>query len=335
MKRMTVRQLADKLGARIDGNGDVEITGVATIGEAGPGDISFVANPRYIGEIDSCGASALIVADNLETDFRPLLRTSNPYLAFATAVNLIVGEGRPPKPGIHPSVVMGADVTIGSNVAVMANTIIEDGASIDDNTIVYSGCYLGRGTAIGKDCRIYHRVIIGSGSQLHDRVIIHSGTVLGSNPVDNVAGNGAASGGGAIILEDEVELGANVTIESAPGQTTLISAGAKMDNMVFVEGGVRIGKNAIIVSQVGLGSGCEIGESATIAGKAQVAPGVKVGARSTLGGRSFATEDIPDDCVCSGSPARPHLEARRLKVYLSRLPDFSDRLKILEEKLRR
>ena len=324
MSQIDTGRLAVELGARLEGDPHVVLSGVAAIGDAGPGDLSFVANPKYIADLVRCRAAALIVGDDVETGFRPVLRISEPYLAFVEAIKLILGDAAHPAVGVHPTVVRGRDVRLGAGVTIYPHVILEDDVEVGDGTVIYPSVFVGSGSRIGRGCVVYHRVILASGTLVGAGVILHSGTVLGGLPVRGEPGR--------VIIEDDVELGANVTVDADPGQITRIGAGTKMDNLVMVGSGAVVGRNVIVVSQAGLGAGCEIGDGATIAGKSLVSPGVKVGAGATLAGRTFATEDIPAHAVVSGSPARPHKEVGRMLAHLSRLPDLANRIHKLEEK---
>ena len=316
MPQIATGKLAELLGATLEGDPEVVLSGVAGIGEAGEGDLSFVADLRYVEEIGQCKAAALIVSPALQTGFRPLLRSRNPYVAFVEAIKLILGEPERPAPGIHPSVVFGRNVTVGRNVSLLPHVVLEDDVVIGDGTVLYPSVFVGRGARIGRDGLIYHRVIIGPGCQLGDRALIHSGAVVGGPPQ----------------AEDEGGAPSHGIVEAAPGQVTRIGSGTKMDNLVMVGSGATLGRDVIVVAQAGLGSGCIVEDGVTIAGKSLVAAGVRIGAGATLAGRTFATHDVPPGETVSGSPARPHSEVRRMLAHLSRLPELADRIDRLEEK---
>ncbi|MBE7559294.1 hypothetical protein HS125_10225 [bacterium] len=195
MPQITAGQLAQQLGAILEGDAAVVLSGVAAIGEAGEGDLSFVADPRYIEEIGHCRASALIVGPELATSFRPVLRVRNPYVAFVGAIRLILGEAERPPAGIHPSVVFGQNVTVGKGVSLMPHVVIGDDVVIGDGTVLYPSVFVGRGARIGRDALIYHRVMIGAGCQVGDRVLIHSGVVLGTGAAGRFSNGGEPSSG--------------------------------------------------------------------------------------------------------------------------------------------
>jgi UDP-3-O-[3-hydroxymyristoyl] glucosamine N-acyltransferase len=335
---ITLEELAGIIGGEIAGDGSVKIRGVAGIREARDGDVTFLANPRYDKFLKTTRASAVIAAPGTESDSKPLVLSANPYLSFVKAVEFFVPNKNNYPRTTHPSAVVSESAAIGANTAIGPCAIIEDEARIGDGTVILAGTYIGRGTEIGQDCLIYPNVTIREDIKVGDRVIIHSGAVIGSD------GFGFAKDGGVyqkipqignVVIEDDVEVGANVTIDRATTGTTFVGRGTKIDNLVQIAHNVVIRENCIIVAQVGIGGSTEIGEGASLAGQAGIAGHVKIGSGAIVAGQAGVTGDVPPDTMVSGYPAREHSQARKAYASLSKLPDFIKKVTELAERLAR
>ncbi len=327
MRSISLRQLGELLGADVVGNADIQIHGISGIDEAEAGDISFVANPKYVARIRVCRASALIVGRDLVTDFRPLLVTDDPYLAFTRALKLLLGETPVRDGGVHERAIVAPTVRLGQGVSIMANAVIEDNVVIGDRSSIYPGTFIGEGTQIGQDAVLYPNVTICPNTVIGNSVIIHGGTSLISRQAPD---QGHST---RIILGDDVELGANVTVAGGGNRDTVISRGTKIDNLVGIRAGAHLGENCIIVAQVTIGEGVTLEEHVTLAGQVVVAPGVTIGAYSTVGAKSYVEENLAGGQAYSGSPAQPHGLERRLHVYLRRVPDLQKRISDLEKRV--
>lgn len=325
---LTVAALAALVGGTWEGDGSVPIRGVAGVTEAREGDVSFIDKAEFATEIDRCKATVLIVGPDLETSFRPLIRTPNPRLAFIKAMEAILGR-RKCTPGVHPTAVIGEGVRLGRDVSIQAHATLNDGCEIGDEAVIYSGTCIGTGSRIGAGSLIYANVTVGSGVAIGRNVILHSGTSIGHSLDEPGTGRTDHT-----ILEDDVEVGANCVIaRGAPGAPTVIGAGTKTDNLVQIAPGVRIGRNCILVAQVSLDRSVILEEGVTIAGQAHVAPHVRIGAAATIGARSVVQEDVPPGATYSGAPARDHDTERKLKAHISRLPQTQSRIALLERVL--
>lgn len=327
MRSISLRQLGELLGADVIGDGSVDIRGIAGIGEAEPGDISFVANPKYISQIDDCRASALIVGRRLSTSFRPLLVADDPYLAFTRALRILFGEPKQRQGGVHPQAIVAPDVALGAGVSVMAHAVLEDGVQVGERTVIYPGTFVGKDSRIGSDVTLYPNVTISPETQIGNGVIIHGGTRLLAE------GFPGASRKGRIILEDDVELGANMTIAGAGQRDTIIGRASKVDNLVGIRAGAQLGENCIVVAQVTIGEEATLEERVTLAGQVVVCPGVRIGARATVGAKSYVAEDLTGEQAYSGAPAQPHGRERRLHAYLRRVPELRSRIERLEREV--
>ncbi len=339
---ITLKELAEIVGGRVEGDGSVTIRSVAGIKEAGSGDITFLADPRYEKFLETTSASAIIVPPGTPEQDRPVIISENPYLSFVKAVKFLV-PGRNSYPaGVHPTAVVAGDARVGEGVSIGPHVVIEDGAAVGDRTVVLAGSYVGKRTKIGDQCLIYPGVLIREDTVIGDNVIIHCGAVIGSD------GFGFARDGeiyrkipqiGNVIIEDHVEVGANVTIDRATTGSTVIKKGTKIDNLVMVAHNVVVGENCILVAQVGIGGSTEIGNGVNLAGQAGVAGHIKVGDGAIVAAQAGVTKSVSPGACVSGYPAREHRLAKRIHASLQRLPelikrvaDLSERVKRLEEK---
>ena len=327
MPTFTLRELCQELGESFEGDDSVLIRGVAEIASAKEGDLSFVANPKYVSKISQSLASVLIVPKDLETEFLPVIRSANPYLTFTKALNLFHEDTRRIARGVHPSSRVSEDVKLGADVTIMAHAVIEGGVAIGDRAVIYPGVYVGRGAVIGNDVTLYSHVTLYDCCAVGDRCILHAGCRIGSfseqEPLDVQP----------VVLAADVELGANVVVSGSEHAPTGIGEGTKVDNLVQIGAGTRIGPQCIIVAQVTMGDHVVLEERVTIAGQVVISPGVVIGAGSRIGAKSVVVGDVPKNSTYWGSPAQPHLEEKRLKANLARLPKLFDKLRSLEDRL--
>jgi UDP-3-O-[3-hydroxymyristoyl] glucosamine N-acyltransferase len=334
--KISLRELAKLLDGEVVGDGDVEITGVAGIKEARTGDITFLANPRYETYIRSTKASAVIVdRDHLSVD-KPLIENSNPYYAFLKAVKIFHGERNDLPTGIHSTAVLGKRVKLGTGVSLGPHVVVRDDATLGNGAVVKAGSYIGARCRLGPEVIIYPNVTLREDSVLGARVIVHSGTVIGSD------GFGYAKDGdayhkipqvGNVVIEDDVEIGSNVTIDRATIGTTLIKKGVKIDNLVQIAHNVQIGENSIVIAQVGISGSAEIGSNVVLAGQAGLVGHIKIGDNARVGSQAGVTKSVPADTSVSGYPAQPHSFSKRLHASLQRLPDLLKRVRGLEKKI--
>jgi len=335
---VSLKEIASLVDGEIVGDEGIIITGVAGIKEATEGEITFVANPKYTSLMDSTNASAIIVAKDVENG-HTLLRTGDPYLAFTKVMELWANgnNGEPaPSVGVHSTVVVGKNVKLGRRVSVQAYVVLEDEVEIGDDVIINSHVYVGRKTTIGNGTLIYPRVTVREKVDIGKRCIIHSGTVIGSDgfgfaPVKGI--HHKVPQIGTVIVEDDVEIGANVTIDRGTIGSTLIGKGTKIDNLVQIAHNVVIGENSIIVAQVGISGTAVLGKGVTVAGQAGVAGHLTVGDNVTVAARAGVTKSIPPDSCVSGFPARPHDEEKRLKVSLRKLPELVKVVREMEQRI--
>ena len=332
-KVVPLEKIAELVNGDLEGNStNCEITGVAGIMEAQEGQISFVANPKYVEKIKDSKASALIVSKSLETDFRPIIRCNDPYLSFTKVIELFSDSPKLFIPGVHPSASVSRDAGLGENCSVSEHVVIESGVVLGDRSVLCASVFCGENVIIGKDVLIYPHVTINSDTIIGDNCIIHSGAILG----DGIQVHNYESGEcEPVEIGVDVEIGANVIIKSAPGKKTIIRDGVKIDNLVRIGAGVIIESNSVIVAQTSIEDSVKIGKNATLAGQVTVSEGVSIGDGSIIAARSYVCKDIPSGGVYSGVPAIPHSDEQRVKANISRLPRLIKRIQALEEILHR
>jgi UDP-3-O-[3-hydroxymyristoyl] glucosamine N-acyltransferase len=334
--RKTLKEIAEFLGGEVVGDEDIVITGVSGIKEARQGDITFLANPKYLPLLDTTLASAIITSRGIKTADKPIIRTENPSLAFAKMVSLVEPQDINHPKGIHPTAIIGKNVALGKNVAVGPYAVIEDNVSLGDNTIIYAGCYIGYNTEIGKDTLIYPNVSVRERVVIGQRVIIHSGTVIGSDGFGFATLEGRHQKIpqiGSVVVGDDVEIGANVTIDRARFDKTVIGKGTKIDNLVQIAHNVIIGENSIIVAQAGISGSTVIGKGVTLAGQAGLVGHITVGDGAIVAAQAGVTKSVPANTLVSGYPAKPHNIAKRVNACIQNLPKLYDTVALLKKKI--
>ncbi len=326
-------ELAEQVGGELRGDGEVEITGVGHLTEASPGEITFVDGPSVQSLCDTCEASALIVPPEVEVREKPFIVTEDPRLAFSVVLELFAPDGRP-EAGVHPTAVIGADVRLGEGVSVGANAYIGDSAVIGDNTIIHPLAYIGREATIGEDNAIYQQVFIGERVQTGTRVIVHAGAAIGGDGfgyLQTEEGHRKIPQIGIVILEDDVEIGANSTIDRATVGATRIGAGTKIDDQVHVAHNVVLGRNCLLCGQVGIAGSTSIGNNVVMGGQVGVNDHVSVGDNVILAARASVFGDIEEEGIYSGYPADHHQRQLRIIAHTRRIPKLLDRIEELEK----
>jgi len=315
--RKTLKEIAEFVGGEVVGDAGTVITGVSGIKEAQGGDITFVANPRYLPLLEKTRASAAVVSYEVEAAACALIRAENPSLAFAKIVSL-AAPGEPAHfKGVHPTAVLGKSVSLGKNVSLGAYVVIEDNVKIGDNSVIYPGSFIGHHAEIGSNGLIYPNVSIRERVIIGDRVIVHSGTVIGSDGFGFVSIKGLHQKIpqiGTVQIGDDVEIGANVTIDRARFDKTVISSGTKIDNLVQIAHNVVIGENSIVVAQAGISGSTRIGKAVTIAGQAGLVGHIEIGDGAVLAAQAGVTKSVPPNTMVSGYPARQHEQAKKVNA---------------------
>jgi len=334
--KFTLGEIAGLINAELVGDPDVVITGISGIKEAKKGDITFLANSKYSSLISTTKASAIIISrDDLKSS-KPLLKTDNPSIAFTKVVSLAAPNDIQQPQGIHPTAIISEGVKLAKGVGVGAYTVVEKGVEVGEGSVIYSGCYIGHYTKVGEKCLIYPHVSVRERTQIGDRVIIHSGAVIGSDGFGFAMVRGVQEKIpqiGTVAIEDDVEIGANVTIDRARFNKTVIGKGTKIDNLVQIGHNVTTGKNCIIVAQAGVAGSASLGEGVILAGQVGIVGHIHVGDRVIAAGQAGVTKSVPPDTKISGYPARPHDVAKRINACIHRLPELYKKIKELEQKI--
>jgi len=336
MIKVTLGEIARLVDGELTGDRDIVITGISGIKEAKKGDITFLANSKYESLLEATEASAIITSKVSVGSSKPLIKTENPSFAFAKVMAVFAPEAiRHPK-GISPQAFISSKAKIGKNVAVGPFAIIEDNATVGDDTIIYGSCYVGHDTKLGSRCIIYPNVSIRERINIGNGVIIHSGAVIGSDGFGFAMVRGTQEKIpqiGTVVIEDDVEIGANVTIDRARFDKTLIGKGTKIDNLVQIAHNVIIGENCTIVAQAGISGSTVLGKGVILAGQAGLVGHITVGDGAIAAAQAGVTKSIPARTMVSGYPARPHDVAKRVNACVQNLPQLYKHIKELEQKI--
>jgi len=336
MKSWRLADLAERLGAEFRGRGDLLIRGVRPLDQAGDTDLSFLHNPRYLEQARESAAGAIIIRDASLLPGRNLLVSPEPYLMLAHALELLAPRPMP-TPGIDASAVVARDVHLGEGVSIGACAVIGRGTSIGRDSIVGPGCVIGRDVRIGRDCLFHPRVVIEDGCVVGDRCILQAGVIIGGDGFGYATVDGIhhkVPQVGIVVLEDDVELGANVCVDRATLGETRIGNGVKVDNLVQIAHNVQVGSGSILVSQVGIAGSTHLGKYVVMGGQAGAAGHLKIGNGVQISAKTGVFKDLEDGELVSGIPARPRREWVRAQAGLARLERLKKRVAKLEEQLR-
>ncbi len=334
--RKSLKEIAELINGEVIGDEKIMITGVAGIEEASPGEITFLANTKYLPYLEKTRASAIVTSREIKSAPKSIIRTDNPSLAFVKIVSLLTPEEAMRPKGVHQTAVVGKGVSLGKNIAIGPYTIIEDKASIQDRTVIYGNCYIGQSSQIGSDTLIYPNVTILKRTTIGSRVIIHSGTVIGSDGFGFVTVEGIhhkIPQVGTVVVEDDVEIGSNVSIDRARFDKTVIGRGTKIDNLVQIAHNVVIGKNCLIVAQVGISGSTTIGNNVILAGQVGLVGHIHIGDNSIVMAQSGVSKSVPADTMVWGYPAKPEKQAKRINAAVQNLPRLFNTLTKLKKKI--
>ncbi len=324
--------LAAAVQGDLDGDGSVEIRGVAPIERAGAGEITFVANPKYLRALSVTSAAAVVLAPGIPSPI-PAIRSPNPYLAFAKIATLTLRGGQTPL-GVSGDLIQGKGCELGQELTIHPRVTLGNHVRIGDRVTLYPGVVIGDGTVIGEETVLRAGVLVREGVRIGKRVMIHDGAVVGSD------GFGFAPDGeryfkipqmGGVVIHDDVEIGSNTTIDRGTLGDTVIGTGTKIDNLVQIAHNVEIGENAIIVSQVGISGSTVIGNHATLAGQVGVAGHLSIGDKVTVGAQSGVTKDIAAGETVSGLPVIPHRDWLKAAASFTHLPAIRRDLRRLQQ----
>ena len=341
---MTVSEIASWLNGEVHGNGEATIARVAKIEEAGGQDLTFLANPKYARFVATTRASAILVARSFDVNSSgapkqlAFIKVDDPYVAFLTVLKRLTPQTDPFPAGIHPTAVIAASARLGAGVCVGAHAIIDEGATVGEATKIGHGVVIGKDAAVGSACLVYPNVVIYHQCRLGDRVTVHAGTVIGSDGF----GFAPKPDGtfekipqlGSVVIEDDVEIGSNCSIDRATMGETTIRRGAKLDNLVQIAHNVVVGENTVIASQVGISGSSKVGKNVMLAGQVGLAGHLEIADRTIIMAQSGIPKSITEPGkVYFGYPAKEHGRAFRIEAVIRSLPELVQELRTLRKEL--
>ncbi len=335
--RITVTDIANLVSGEVVGDGNVFISGFSGIKEAKEGEFTFLANPKYEPLLKETKASVILVPRQIACPGKTVIRVDNPSLAFTQAVDFLLKDSVRYQPqGIHPTAIVGQGAVIGHGVALGPYVVIEPGAVIGDNTLIYAGCYIGHEAQIGAGCLFHPNVSVRERVSIGNRVIIHNGAVIGSDGYGYVtvdAKHMKIPQVGTVIIEDDVEIGANVTIDRARFDKTVVGEGTKIDNLVHIAHNVIIGKHCLIVAQVGISGSSRIGNYVILAGQAGIVGHLEIGDGAIVAAQSGVSKSVKAGEQVFGYPAQPMKQAVRTNAHIQRLDHYVQMIKDLKQRV--
>jgi UDP-3-O-[3-hydroxymyristoyl] glucosamine N-acyltransferase len=333
---LKLHDIAARLGCRLDGDGAIEIRRIAGIEEAGPGDLTFFANAKYAADLRATRASAVILGERADAAPCAMLRTPHPYLAFARAVALFADDWRP-APGVHALALVEPGATVAPGASIGPFAVVAEGARIGARTILYPHVVVGRGADIGDDCLLHARVSIRERVRIGHRVVLQDGAVVGSD------GYGFARTPegthhkipqvGDVVVEDDVEIGANTTIDRPAVGETRIGAGTKIDNLVQVAHGVAIGRNVLLAAQVGIAGSSTLEDDVTLAGQVGVAGHLTLGKGVVATAQTGIPNSVDAGSIVSGYPAIANRDWLKSSAVFRKLPELKKTIADLQRRI--
>ncbi|MDQ7858357.1 MAG: UDP-3-O-(3-hydroxymyristoyl)glucosamine N-acyltransferase [Armatimonadota bacterium] len=328
---MKLADLAERAGAALAGPGDLEVVEITDLDRAHPRALVMVADARRLPAADASAAGALLVPVDAPPTTKPALRARHVRAAFARALAALAPDERP-RPGVHPSAVVAPDARVGADASVGAHAVVGPAAEIGARAAIGAGAVVGARARVGADSVLHPRVVVYPDTVIGDRVILHSGAVIGADGFGYATEEGVhlkIPHRGRVVIEDDVEIGANTTVDRATLGETRIGRGTKIDNLVQIGHNVTIGPGVLIAAQTGISGSVTIGEGAVLAGQVGVRDHVAIGARAVVLGGAGITKTIPAGATVSGLPARDHREQLRREAAVARLPEVLAHLRAL------
>jgi UDP-3-O-[3-hydroxymyristoyl] glucosamine N-acyltransferase len=331
----TAAQIAERLQGKLVGDGSVRIVGLAPAESAQEGDLTFAEKPSYFAAAEQSRASAILVGDSSLSSRKVLVRVKDPRVAVAKLLPLF----HPPEkyaPGIHPSAAIDPTAQVDPTVHIGPGCVVEAESRIGAGCVLLGGNHLGRGCQLGEEVCLHPNVVLYPRTEIGNRVTIHAGSVIGSDGYGYVFDEGQHRKMlqiGNVIIQNDVEIGANTAIDRATLGSTVIAAGTKIDNLVHVAHNVTIGKHCLIMGQVGFAGSTRLGDYCVIASQSGIAGHLNLGNQATVGAKSGVMRDIPDNGTVLGIPAAPDKQAKRQMIAIQQLPDLIRRVRDLEKQL--
>ncbi len=334
---MKLSDLAAKVGATFAPDaGNIEISGLASLADANPGDLSFFGNPKYIAALRKSRASAILVPEALQEPLTPaLLTVADPAAAFEAILPLFRPAALEHPPGVHPSACISPEATLGEDCSISAFVVVEAGARIGARCVLEAHTHVGRETTIGDDCHMYPHASVRERCTIGNCVTLHNGVVIGADGFGYEFREGRQQKipqTGTVQIDDDVEIGANSAVDRARFGRTWIQCGTKIDNLVQIGHNVTIGKHCILCAQVGISGSTRIGDYVTLAGKVGLSGHIEIGDRVMIGAMSGLAKNVPSDTIMFGAPAQPIREYKENYALLKNIRKLYSRVKELEKK---
>lgn len=326
---MRLKELAEKLEAELIGEGEKEIENLSPLASANEKSLTFLNNLKYLDIAKESAAGAILTSTSVNLEGKTLLIHKNPYAAWAKALSIFY----PPKsfvPEIHQTAIIDEGTQIDPDCYIGAYVVIGKNCRIGKKTVIESGCVLGNNCEIGENCHLYPRVVLYDNVELKNKVILHSGVVVGSDGFGYAEDNGSIRKVpqiGKVVIEDDVEIGANSTIDRGALEKTLIGEGSKIDNLCQIAHNVILGKNCVIIAQSGISGSTKLGDGVIMSGQAGAVGHIKIGNYSIIGAKSAVTRDVPERSHFTGIPAREHRKWLREQALLRKLDEIYERIK--------
>ncbi len=338
MPNFTLKELSRRVKAELHGDGTIKIKGTAKIDSASKGEITFLANPKYKHYLEGTGASAVIIDKKMEFDSPlPHLRVDDVYYRFLQIFLLFNPPPEQLKPGIHKSAVIDPSATLGKKVAIGPQVFIGQDCKIGAGTRIFPGCVIMDGVEIGNNCLLYPLVSIRESCRIGNGVIIHNGTVIGSDGFGFAPFEGKyhkIPQVGRVVVEDDVEIGANCTIDRATMGETIIRKGAKLDNLIHIAHNVDVGENTVMAAQTGISGSTKIGHHVMLGGQVGTVGHITIGDYAQVGAQSGVAKSVMEKEVVFGYPARPIMRTKRIEAVINQLPELLKRIQQLEKEIK-
>jgi UDP-3-O-[3-hydroxymyristoyl] glucosamine N-acyltransferase len=332
---MTAAQIAEQLRGEVLGDGSVQLTGFAPADNARPGDLTFAEKEAYFAAAEQSQAAAILVSGAFTSSRKVLIRVPNARVAVARVLPLFFPPDETPQ-GIHPSAVIAASAQVAATAYVGPNCVIGARVRIGARSVLMGGNHISRDCQLGDDVCLYPNVVIYAKSQIGNRVAIHAGTVIGSDGYGYVFDEGRhrkMPQVGTVLIQDDVEIGANAAIDRGALGATVIGAGTKIDNLVHMAHNVVLGRHCLIMGQVGFAGSTHLGDYCVVASQSGISGHLKLGNQVTIGAKSGVMRDIPDGGVVLGYPAVPDKQAKRQIIAVQHLPELLQRMRELEKQV--
>ena len=331
---LTLGDLATLVGGRLEGDGKLRLVGVAPVEDAQPSHLAFLSSRRYLRYVEDSVAGAFLVSEELESHVaqRQRVVVAEPHRALIRILRHLQTT-EPPRPGVHPTAVLGQGVKLGVDVSIGPYAVLEDGVEVGDGSRVGAHVVVGKGTRIGQRCTLHPQVVLYPNTQLGDRVIIHSGAVLGGDGFGYVFFDGAHQRiphVGRTVVRDDVEVGVNSAVDRGSIGDTVLESGVKVDNLVQIGHNTRVGAQSMLAGMAGISGSNRIGKGVWIGGQVGTIDHMDIGDGARVAAASRVMRHVPAGETVSGDPARPHREDLQRQAAVSRLPKLVERLRALE-----